>query len=129
MHKTQGKIKAEHGKRNNHKMKPYFVLQYLLKNSDENHPKSAYDIMGFLEENGIVAERRSVYRDIEEINRANLIIQEDYAVDEAEEILAEDEYDEEKLIVYDKSKKGFYVKQRHFDLNDIRLLAPFPLSI
>lgn len=118
-----GKIEAEHGKRNNHKMKPYFVLQYLLKNSDENHTKSAYDIMGFLEENGIVAERRSVYRDIEEINKANLIIQEDYTVDEAEEILAEDEYDEEKLIVYDKSKKGFYVKQRHFDLNDIRLLA------
>ena len=118
-----GKIKAEHGKRNNHKMKPYFVLQYLLKNSDENHTKSAYDIMGYLEENGIVAERRSVYRDIEEINKANLIIQEDYTVDEAEEILAEDEYDEEKLIVYDKSKKGFYVKQRHFDLNDIRLLA------
>ena len=40
-----GKIEAEHGKRNNHKMKPYFVLQYLLKNSDENHTKSAYDIM------------------------------------------------------------------------------------
>ena len=29
-----GKIEAEHGKRNNHKMKPYFVLQYLLKNSE-----------------------------------------------------------------------------------------------
>lgn len=118
-----GKIEAEHGKRNNHKMKPYFVLQYLLKNSDENHTKSAYDIMGYLEENGIVAERRSVYRDIEEINKANLIIQEDYTFKEAEEKLFEDEYDEEKLIVYDKSKKGFYVKQRHFDLNDIRLLA------
>ena len=39
-----GKIEAEHGKRNNHKMKPYFVLQYLLKNSDANHTKSAYDI-------------------------------------------------------------------------------------
>ena len=90
-----GKIEAKHGKRNNHKMKPYFVLQYLLKNSDENHTKSAYDIMGYLEENGIVAERRSVYRDIEEINKANLIIQEDYTVDEAEEILAGDEYDEE----------------------------------
>ncbi len=78
-----GKIEAEHGKRNNHKMKPYFVLQYLLKNSDENHTKSAYDIMGYLEENGIVAERRSVYRDIEEINKANLIIREDYTVEEA----------------------------------------------
>ena len=77
-----GKIEAEHGKRNNHKMKPYFVLQYLLKNSDENHTKSAYDIMGYLEENGIVAERRSVYRDIEEINRANLILEEDYTIED-----------------------------------------------
>ena len=39
-----GIIKAEHGKRNNHKMKPYFVLQYLLKNSDENHTKSAMEL-------------------------------------------------------------------------------------
>mgnify|MGYP003309934081 CR=1 FL=1 len=29
----------------------------------------------------------------------------------------------EKIVVYDKTKKGFYVHQRHFDLNDIRLLA------
>ena len=29
----------------------------------------------------------------------------------------------EKTIVYDRSKKGFYVRQRHFDLTDIRLLA------
>lgn len=84
-----GKIEAEHGKRNNHKMKPYFVLQYLLKNSDENHTKSAYDIIGYLEENGIVTERRSVCRDIEEINIANLILQEDYTVKEAKKILAE----------------------------------------
>lgn len=26
-------------------------------------------------------------------------------------------------IIYDKSKKGFYVRQRHYDPNDIRLLA------
>ena len=57
------KIKAEHGKRNNHKMKPHFVLQYLLKNSDENHTLSAYDIIGYLEECGITAERCSVYLD------------------------------------------------------------------
>ena len=25
--------------------------------------------------------------------------------------------------LYDKSKKGFYVRQRHYDANDIRLLA------
>ena len=28
-----------------------------------------------------------------------------------------------KLILYDKNKKGFYIRQRKYDLNDIRLLA------
>lgn len=46
--------------------------------------KSAYDIMGYPEKNGIVVERRSFYRDIAEINKANLIIQEDYTIDETE---------------------------------------------
>ena len=89
-----GKIETKHGKQNNQKMKPYLVLQYLLKNSDENHTKSAYDIMGYLEECGITAERRSIYRDIDEINKANLILEEDYTIDEAEEIIEDDEYDE-----------------------------------
>ena len=29
----------EHGKKPNQKIKPYIVLQYLLKNSDENNPQ------------------------------------------------------------------------------------------
>lgn len=36
---------------------------------------------------------------------------------------SDDEADELKLVVYDKSKKGFYVKQRHFQLEDMRFLA------
>jgi hypothetical protein len=38
-------------------------------------------------------------------------------------MLFEDEEDDLKLVVYDKHKKGFYVKQRHYDVEDIRLLA------
>ncbi len=41
------------------------VLEYLLKYSDENNTKSAYDIIGYLEDCGISAERRSIYRDID----------------------------------------------------------------
>jgi len=48
-------------------------------------------------------------------------VEEEIDVHEAEERIAENE--NEKLIVYDVHKKGFYVRQRHFDLNDIRLLA------
>lgn len=116
-------IEAKHGKQVNQKIKPYVVLQYLLKYSDENNVCSAYDIIGFLQEYGISAERRSIYRDIEEINKVALMLEEECTIDEAEEMLLDDEDNELKLVVYDKTKKGFYVHQRHFDLNDIRLLA------
>ena len=118
-----GTVEAKHGKQVNQKIKPYVVLQYLLKESDENNVKSAYDIIEFLELCGISAERRSIYRDIEEINRVALMLEEEITIDEAEEMLFDDEEDALKLVVYDKSKKGFYVRQRHFDINDIRLLA------
>jgi len=111
-----------HGKKVNQKLKPYLVLQYLLRQSDENHVVSAENIVGYLQETcGIYAERRSIYRDIEEINKAMLIVEEEIDVHEAEERIAEDE--SEKLVVYDKSKKGFYVRQRHYQPQDIRLLA------
>lgn len=114
---------AQHGKKPNQKVKPYVVLQYLLRNTDENHVATAMDIVAYLEECAISAERRSIYRDIEEINRVALMLDEDCTIDEAAEMLEHDETDDLKLVVYDKRQKGFYVRQRKFDLNDIRLLA------
>lgn len=115
---------AEHGKKPNQKLKPYIVLQYLLKATDENHVATAYDIIAFLEECGITAERRSIYRDIEDINKVLWMMENtDSTIADAEEAIAADEYDTEKTVIYDKRRKGFYVRQRHFDLNDIRLLA------
>ena len=115
-------FKGGHGKKENQKLKTYLVLQYLLRQSDENHVVSAENIVGYLQQNcGIYAERRSIYRDIEEINKAMLMVEEEIDVHEAGDRIAEDE--SEKLVVYDKSKKGFYVRQRHYDLNDVRLLA------
>ena len=35
----EGKVIAKHGKQTNQKLKPYVVLQYLLKYSDENNTK------------------------------------------------------------------------------------------
>ena len=126
----EGKVIAKHGKQNNQKLKPYLVLQYLLKYSDENNAKSAFDIIGYLEECGLFAERRSIYRDIEDINRISLMLEEATDLDDVDMMFAEAEEsgDEEavndlKLILYDKNKKGFYVRQRKYDLNDIRLLA------
>lgn len=112
-----------HGKQVNQKVKPYIVLQYLLRNTDEEHTVTAFDIVSYLQDCGISAERRSIYRDIEEINKVNLMLEENCKIFEAEEMLLDDEDDELKLVVYNKAKKGFYVRERHFDLNDIRLLA------
>ena len=125
-----GKVIAKHGKQTNQKLKPYVVLQYLLKYSDENNTKSAYDIIGYLEGCGISAERRSIYRDIEDINRIMLMLQEDVDLDEVDMMFEEaaesddeEEVNELKTILYDKNKKGFYVRQRKFEVADMRLLA------
>ena len=115
---------AKHGKKPNQKLKPYVVLQYLLKYTDENNVATAFDIIGYLKEDcDIDAERRSIYRDIEEINTVALMLEEECTIGEATAMLADDEDGELKLVVYDKKKKGFYVRQRKYDLNDIRLLA------
>lgn len=120
----------ERGKKNNQKLKSYVVLQYLLKNTDEQHVATSSDIIGYLEDCGIEAERRSIYRDIEDINRIMLMLQEEVDLDEVDMIFAEaiesgeaDKLNELKTILYDKHRKGFYVRQRKYDLNDIRLLA------
>ena len=89
-----------------------------------------YNVIGYLEECGIEAERRSIYRDIEDINRIMLMLQEDITLEEVDEMLAEAEEsgDEEELndlktVLYDKKKKGFYVRQRKFEVDEMRLLA------
>ena len=116
--------KPNRGNKPHQKLKPYAVLQYLMKRSDEDHVESAAKIVAFLQENcGIDAERRSIYRDIEEINAVALMLEEDCTIDEARVMLKEDVTGELKIVVYDGCQKGFYLRQRHFDLNDVRLLA------
>ena len=90
-----------HGKRPNQKLKPYIVYQYLLKNTDENHVVSGQDIVEYLAENyNLPSERRSIYEDIKEINRINLMMEEECSnVEEADAMLQEDE--EAKTVVYD----------------------------
>lgn len=113
--------KTMRGKQPHQKIKPYVVLQYLLHNTDDKHAVSANEIVDYLKECGIYAERRSIYRDIDEINKVYWMLENDADIDEAEEVLAEDE--EEKYIVYDSHLKGFYVRQQHYNADDIRLLA------
>ena len=119
-----------HGKKFDQKMKPYLVYDYLTRQSDINHVVSAGDILGYLQECGISAERRSIYKDIEEMNKALLLTQRSgygifaipkaYTLEEAEELLKDDK---ENTIIYDEHRKGYYVRKRHYKVDDIRLLA------
>ena len=85
-----GNKDAHNGRQSNQKMKPYLVFQYLMRQSDENHVVHAHEIVTYLETDcGITAERRSIYRDIEEINKALLILEEQCTMQEAEEMLAD----------------------------------------
>lgn len=113
---------ARRGGQPHQKMKPYLVYDYLLRQTDENNVRSAYDIAGYLEEEfGINADRRSIYSDIEEINLVLYALENECSMEEAAEEL--EEADGLQTVVYDKKRKGFFVQQRKYDLNDIRLLA------
>ena len=116
---------AGRGKKPNQKLKTYLVLQYLLRESDREHPKNADDIAQYLEEDaGIYAERRSIYRDIRDINVANLILENGITAEEAEIMLDEDAKDEnDTRLVKLNRKRGFYVVPRHYTVEDIRFLA------
>ena len=122
MPKEAPKKEPRHGKKPNQKLKPYLVLQYLLHNTDEDQVVSAPRIVGYLQESGIDAERRSIYKDIEEINKAMLMAEREFDLWEAEEAL-EEEGDDARYIVYDPNRKGFYVRERRFEFDEVRLAA------
>ena len=119
------KANPQHGRKANQKMKPYLVMEYLMRHTDENHAESADNIAAYLQELGIDAERRSIYRDIEEINKALWLLEneDDADIFAAEEAIETDENDSEKFIVYDRHLKGFRVVRRKYELSDIRLMA------
>ena len=84
------------------KLKALYIAEFLLKNTDENHPTKIKDIKDYLEnECGITAERRSILRDI---------------------LLLRDEFD---MDIECPTQGGSYYRllSREFDLEDLRLLA------
>ena len=109
------------GRKFNQRMKPYLIHQYLLRESDSNHVVTRKELEAYLKENDIDAERRSIYRDIEEINKAIYMVENDATYEEAEDALFEDET--EKSIVYDEKKRGYYVQHRFYEASDIRLIS------
>ena len=114
---------CKRGKQPYQKFKPYVVLQYLLKYTDEDNTANAFDIIAFLDEHGISADRRSIYQDIKEINSVYWMLENDVEIEDAIEAIEADKEGEEKLIIYDPKKKGFYARQLKYELADIILLA------
>ncbi len=115
-------INPHHGRQPNQKMKPFIVMQYLRRNTDEDHTCSSTDIIDYLKnECGITADRRSIYRDIAEINRVLYMLEQGVDIETAAGNL--ELHEEEKYIVYNPSRKGFYFRRRGFDPNDVRLLV------
>ena len=127
MAKDEWIFEADHGRRKNQRLKPYLVLQVLMKHTDEDHVMSADQIVAELSEMGFEVERRSIYPDIAEINKVLYMLDQDCTLEEAEKDFEDPELAEEaKTIVYKdlgRKTKGFYVRRHKYDLLDLRLLA------
>lgn len=81
----------------NQKMKALYIMDYLMRNTDEEHPAPMRDIIAYLESSGISAERKSIYSDIEGLQL--------FGVD----ILS--------------CSKGYYVVSREFELPELKMLV------
>ncbi len=83
------------------KLKPIYIMDYLQKESDEQHPVTMKQIIEHLESLGIPAERKSVYGDMEALRA--------YGLD----------------IVQSESGKNtaYFIGQRSFELPELKLLV------
>lgn len=82
------------------KLKLLYLLRFLMQYSDEEHPLSTAQLIAELAENGISAERKSIYADIEELRL--------FGID----------------IIQVKGKNGgYYIGERDFELPELKLLV------
>lgn len=81
----------------NQKMKALYIMDYLMRNTDEEHPAPMKEIIAYLDSCGISAERKSIYSDIEGLQL--------FGVD----ILS--------------STKGYYVVSRDFELPELKMMV------
>ena len=83
------------------KLKIVYVMEYLLRHSDEQHPVSVQQLIAHLEQHGIAAERKSIYADVEALR--------DFGLD----------------IIQTQSGRthGYYVASRDFELPELKLLV------
>ena len=84
----------------NQKLKLLYLLRFLMRQSDENHPVSVADMIEELAQHGIAAERKSIYDDLEALRL--------FGID----------------IVQQRGRQtGYYIGQRDFELPELKLLV------
>ena len=84
----------------NQKLKLLYLLQYLMRQSDEQHPVSVADMIEELARHDIPAERKSIYDDLEALRT--------FGVD---------------LVQQRGRQTGYYIGQRDFELPELKLLV------
>ncbi|MBR5126217.1 MAG: WYL domain-containing transcriptional regulator [Oscillospiraceae bacterium] len=87
-------------KSDNQKLKIFYILDYLEKNSHQDHPVRASELLGMLErQHNIVCDRKTVYSDIAALQ--------DYGVD---------------IVSIPGKNGGYYIASRNFELPELKLL-------
>lgn len=87
-------------KSDNQKLKIFYILDYLEKNSHENHPVRANELIAMLDrQHGIACERKTVYSDIAALQ--------DYGID---------------IVSAPGKTGGYYIASRNFELPELKLL-------
>ena len=87
-------------KSDNQKLKIFYILDYLQKNSHEDHPVRASELIAMLErQHNIFCERKTVYSDIAALQ--------DYGID---------------IVSVSGKNGGYYIASRNFELPELKLL-------
>ena len=87
-------------KSENQKQKLLYIAQYLMENTDEHHAVSTPQLIEYLNAQGIKAERKSIYNDIDTLN--------DFGMD---------------IIRSDEHRGGYMLASRPFELAEVKLLV------
>ena len=87
-------------KSENQKLKIFYILDYLQRNSHQDHPVRAAELLSMLErQHNIVCDRKTVYSDIAALQ--------DYGVD---------------IVSIPGKNGGYYIASRNFELPELKLL-------
>ncbi len=85
---------------NKNKIRIVKIIEYLISESDEDHPVSVAMIIDFLNSEGISADRKTIYSDIDAINEHYMMV-----------------------VCIKKSQNWYYCNDRKFDLAEIQVIV------